>query len=201
MTNPFVQIDSAGTSSDSGSDLGPSSEPDYPGFEVDLDIVDASLGNVDVMLPLLTKIICAVLRQQKVDYTVVAEVFVRIVGNDDSQTLNSDFRGKHYPTNVLSFPGCAPDDIATTIAASAAGGPPVMLGDIVIAASVVEAEAVQQDKATMDHFCHLVVHGLLHLLGYDHIEDKQAETMEAIEIVILSELGIENPYFLEQGHG
>lgn len=173
----------------------------FPGLEIDIDIIDTSLGEADRMMPVLTSIVRAVFSQQKVASDVVAEVFVRVVGHSYSQTLNAEFRGKNYPTNVLSFPVCEPDDIAPALVASAAGGPPVLLGDIVIAAPVVVEEARAQGKATMDHFCHLMIHGLLHLLGYDHIEDGEAEKMEATEIMTLAELGISNPYLLEQGHG
>lgn len=173
----------------------------YPGLEIDMDIVDTSLGSNDQMASILDKITCAVLGQQLIANEVNAEVFVRIVGDDDSQRLNNEFRGKNYPTNVLSFPGCDPADINSSLMSSATGGPPVMLGDIILAAPVVAKEAMEQGKTNIEHFSHLLTHGLLHLLGYDHIEDEQAETMEAIEIVILSELGIKNPYLLEQGHG
>lgn len=166
----------------------------FPGLEIDIDIVDTSLGSLDVLAPQLTGIVSAVLLQQAVANSVCAEVFIRVVGSDDSQQLNSEFRGKDHATNVLSFPGVEPDDLASAMAASAAGGPPVMLGDIIIAAPVVTTEAAAQGKSVLDHFYHLVTHGLLHLLGHDHIEDTQAEKMEAIEIVILAEMGIANPY-------
>lgn len=173
----------------------------FPGLELDIDIVDPLLGEIDLMEPLLTSIVSAVLSQQGVAKNMVAEVFIRIVGNSDSKALNAEFRGKNYPTNVLSFPVFEPDDIAPAFVASAAGGPPTLLGDMVIAAPIVAEEAKAQGKTTMDHFCHLVTHGLLHLMGYDHIENDEAEKMEAIEIMILAELGISNPYLLEQGHG
>lgn len=172
----------------------------YPGLEIDMDIVDSSLGGADQMATILATIVCAVFDQQLIADDVVAEVFVRIVGDDDSRHLNDEFRGKNYPTNVLSFPGCDPADIEPLLISSATGGPPVMLGDIVVAAPVVAKEAMEQGKTSLDHFCHLVTHGLLHLLGYDHIEDTQAENMEAIETLILANLGISNPYLLEPGH-
>jgi len=173
----------------------------FPGLELDIDIVDPLLGDGEQLKGLLSNVVTAGLRQQLVADEAVAEVFIRVVGVEESQRLNNEFRGKDYPTNVLSFPGCDAAEIEQSLVSSASGGPPVMLGDIVIAAPVVEREAREQGKATMDHFCHLVVHGLLHVLGHDHIEDALAEKMEAIEIVILAELGISNPYLLEQVHG
>lgn len=191
--------------SDSGTHIDPEDEPPsstidrkdvcaFPGLEIDIDIVDTSLGGLDLLEPQLTRIVFAVLQQQAVANSVCAEMFIRVVGDDDSQQLNGEFRGKDYATNVLSFPGTEPGDLAAAMAASAAGGPPVMLGDIIIAAPVVTTEATAQGKPILDHFFHLVTHGLLHLLGHDHIEDTQAEKMEAIEIVILADLGIANPY-------
>lgn len=114
------------------------------------------------------------------------------------QELNKQFRTKDMPTNVLSFP--AYDDMGALRAALAA---PVKaphlenagyLGDMILARETVEREAKEQGKAVRDHFCHLLVHGTLHLLGYDHMEDDEAEEMEALEISILAELSIANPY-------
>ncbi len=173
----------------------------FPGLEIDIDIVDKSLGERELLSPTICRIVYAVLCHQSVPVAASLEVFVRVIGNDDSRRLNSEFRGKNTPTNVLSFPGYAPNDLASALAMSVDGGPPVMLGDIVVAAPVVIQEAAEQGKPKMDHFGHLVAHGLLHLLGYDHIEDTQAEKMEAIETVILSSLGISNPYLPERQHG
>ncbi|WP_448550337.1 rRNA maturation RNase YbeY [Thalassotalea fusca] len=111
------------------------------------------------------------------------ELTIRIVDEDESQALNHQYRGKDKPTNVLSFPFEVPDGIELDL-----------LGDIVICANVVEQEAKQQNKALLDHWAHMVIHGCLHLLGYDHIEPEEAEEMEAIEITVLSKLNINNPY-------
>ncbi len=172
----------------------------FSGLEVDIDVVNMSLGDRALLGPVISRIVCAVLSQQTVPVDAVLEVFVRVIGNSDSQQLNGQFRGKNNPTNVLSFPGVDSGDLTAALAASACGGPPVMLGDIVVAAPVVAQEAAEQGKPVMDHFCHLIAHGLLHLLGYDHIEDTQAEKMEVIEIVILSDLGIPNPYLPKIQH-
>ena len=115
-----------------------------------------------------------------------AEVSVRIVNGDEMRTLNSEYRGKDRSTNVLSFP-----------AGEVAGLPadaPVLLGDIVICASVVRDEAASQNKATADHWAHMLVHGALHLLGYDHEADTDAAEMEALEARILAWQGLSDPY-------
>ncbi len=103
-----------------------------------------------------------------------------IVLADDAfiQALNKQYRDKDKPTNVLSFPQ---DD-------------PGLLGDVILAYETVAAEAEAQNKSLKDHVTHLIVHGILHLIGHDHEEDGEAETMEALEIAVLSNLGIKNPY-------
>ncbi|MCP3290146.1 rRNA maturation RNase YbeY, partial [Aeromonas hydrophila] len=99
-----------------------------------------------------------------------AEVTVRIVDEAESNELNLTYRGKDKPTNVLSFPFEAPPGLELPL-----------LGDLVICRQVVEHEATEQGKPLMAHWAHMVVHGSLHLLGYDHIEDDEAEEMEALE--------------------
>ncbi|MEH8016727.1 rRNA maturation RNase YbeY [Rheinheimera muenzenbergensis] len=115
-----------------------------------------------------------------------AEVTVRIVDNSESQQLNFDYRSKDKPTNVLSFPFQCPPGITLPL-----------LGDLVICAPVVQAEAAEQGKTLSAHWAHMVVHGSLHLLGFDHINDDDAEQMEAEEITILQQLGFTNPYLLD----
>jgi probable rRNA maturation factor len=112
-----------------------------------------------------------------------AEVAIRIVDEAESAELNATYRHKAGPTNVLSFPFEVPE-----------GVPNELLGDLVICAPVVEREAREQGKAPEAHWAHMVVHGMLHLQGYDHIENSEAEAMEAEEIVILAKLGFPNPY-------
>jgi probable rRNA maturation factor len=117
------------------------------------------------------------------DYLRNTEIVVRIVGAEESAALNAQFRGKAGPTNVLSFPFAVPQPVDSDL-----------LGDLVICAAVVAAEAAEQNKKLLDHWAHVVIHGILHLLGYDHIEDSDAEVMEAREVAILKSLNIANPY-------
>lgn len=116
-----------------------------------------------------------------------SEVTIRIVGNEESQDLNHQYRGKDKPTNVLSFPFEAPPGITVPLA-----------GDLVICAPVVEKEAQEQHKEPVAHWAHMVVHGMLHLQGCDHIEDNEAEAMEALEVRLLAQLGFANPYEAEE---
>ena len=113
------------------------------------------------------------------------EVCVVVVDVEESAALNRRHFNRPAPTNVLAFPCDAP---------MPPGGEPKPLGDVVIAAPVVEAEAREQGKQPVAHWAHLFVHAMLHLQGYDHAEDREAERMEAREIAVLSRLGFENPY-------
>ncbi|MCZ4311340.1 MULTISPECIES: rRNA maturation RNase YbeY [Vibrio] len=116
-----------------------------------------------------------------------AELTVRIVDTQESHQLNHDYRGKDKPTNVLSFPFEAPPGVELDL-----------LGDLIICRQVVEKEAEEQSKPLLAHWAHMVVHGSLHLLGYDHIEDDEAEEMESLETEIMQTMGFEDPYILEK---
>jgi probable rRNA maturation factor len=112
-----------------------------------------------------------------------AELTIRLVGREESRKLNRTYRDKDRETNVLSFPAELPEGVDVPL-----------LGDIVICAPLVEQEAREQGKALRDHWAHLTLHGLLHLLGYDHVEEREAEEMEALETGLLAGLGIADPY-------
>ncbi|AFH94915.1 TPA: rRNA maturation RNase YbeY [Providencia stuartii] len=116
-----------------------------------------------------------------------SEVTIRIVDEEESHHLNLTYRGKDKPTNVLSFPFEAPPEVELPL-----------LGDLIICRQVVEQEAIEQQKSAEEHWAHMVVHGCLHLLGYDHIEDDEAEEMESLETEILAELGYADPYLAEK---
>lgn len=115
------------------------------------------------------------------------EMTVRIVDEAESQALNRTYRAKDRPTNVLSFPFECPTEVSLPL-----------LGDLVICRQVVEYEAAEQKKPLMAHWAHMVVHGSLHLLGYDHIDDTEAEEMESLETKIMQGLGFVDPYLAEK---
>ncbi|MCG9786100.1 rRNA maturation RNase YbeY [Vibrio mediterranei] len=130
--------------------------------------------------------------QRWLDKTIIpfqqnAELTIRIVDEEESQQLNRDYRGKDKPTNVLSFPFEAPPGVEMDL-----------LGDMIICRQVVEKEAIEQSKPLIAHWAHMVVHGCLHLLGYDHIEDDEAEEMEALETEIMLDMGFDDPYLVEK---
>lgn len=128
--------------------------------------------------------------------TSLAESELSMMLTDDATIadLNRRYRGRDAPTDVLSFsnpdlkPGTPPS----------AGAAPALLGDVVVAFETASADAAEDGKSLSDHLAHLVVHGVLHLLGYDHEDDGDARSMEALEVAVLAGLGIENPYSTEQ---
>ena len=111
------------------------------------------------------------------------ELTLRLVDRDESQALNLRYRGQDKPTNVLSFPAGLPSGLDLPL-----------LGDIVICAPLVGEEAEKQHKLLQSHWAHLVIHGVLHLLGHDHQDEKEAVEMEAIEVDLLASLGFSDPY-------
>lgn len=126
------------------------------------------------------------------NWPVAIEVAVRLTSDDEVHGLNRNYRKKDKPTNVLSFPMIQPDLLEAVTQNSDDGE--VLLGDIVLAYGVCSAEAEERGISTEDHAAHLIVHGTLHLLGYDHQGDHEAEVMEEMERVALRDLGLHDPY-------
>jgi len=112
-----------------------------------------------------------------------SEIVIRIVDKEEMIQFNEQYRNKKGATNILSFPFEAPEGVESDL-----------LGDLLVCAAVVEAEAAEQNKELEHHWAHMIVHGVLHLIGYDHINDEDAEEMEALEIKILKTIKIDNPY-------
>ena len=152
------------------------------------------MASIDLDLQIATELNDLPTREQLNDWALAAlghsdrhfEVTIRIVDEAEIQDLNATYRGKDKPTNVLSFPFEVPDHVELDL-----------LGDLVICAQVVRKEANEQHKDETAHWAHMTIHGILHLLGYDHIEDIEAEEMEGLEIKILHDLGYPNPYLQE----
>ncbi len=118
----------------------------------------------------------------------LAELVIRLVDEEESAELNETYRQKKGPTNVLSFPFEMPEELPSDAISDD------ILGDLVICAPVVAKEAKEQGKSVLSHWAHMVIHGCLHLQGYDHVNEDDALVMEAIEIDLLSSIGINNPY-------
>lgn len=116
-----------------------------------------------------------------------ADLAIRLVDDREGRALNQHYRGKDYATNVLSFPAELPEGLPKGVKLP-------LLGDLVICAPVVAREAAEQAKPLNAHYAHLTVHGVLHLLGWDHEDDKEAEAMEQLEREILADLGVSDPY-------
>ncbi len=127
------------------------------------------------------------LRDRGLGPQIAVEIGVRLADDAEQRRLNRDWRGVDAPTNVLAFPAWEPG-------APIPSGAPLLLGDVVLALETVAREARQQDKPPGDHLSHLVVHGVLHLFGYDHVDEAEASAMEALETAILASLGVPDPY-------
>lgn len=156
---------------------------DVAGIPLELDLQLAYQGYVPELEDFTTWAQAALVERGKN----LTELSIRIVELAESQQLNHDYRGKDKPTNVLSFPFENPPGIQLPL-----------IGDLVICAEVVKQEAAAQNKTETAHWAHMVIHGCLHLLGYDHIQDDEAELMESMEKRILSQLGFDDPYKSEQ---
>ena len=131
-----------------------------------------------------------------------AEITIRLVDDAESQALNLEYRGKDKPTNILSFefeqPTFDDEELAAQMAAEL--GDAQYLGDLVINVPLLQREALAQNKPLMHHFAHLVIHGTLHLQGFDHIEEAQAKVMEDLEAKLLATLDIPNPYVAKESN-
>lgn len=146
-------------------------------LSLDLQIADSDEEHPS--LQALENWVLLALKGQKTE----AELTIRLVDEAEITALNKQYRHKNKATNVLSFPAEIPEHIDLPL-----------LGDLVICSKVVKTEAEQQGKPLNDHWAHMVIHGCLHLLGYDHIDDDESEFMEQLETRLLAEIGIANPY-------
>lgn len=147
-------------------------------YQIDIDSNSQS-QQIPALIELESWISAALQSQEFED----AEVSVYIVDEEEGQELNAQYRDKDYPTNVLSFPADISEEVGIPL-----------LGDLVVCAPVVEREAQEQGKTLHAHWAHMLVHGTLHLIGFDHIQDDEAETMEALEAQIITGLGYPAPY-------
>ncbi len=127
------------------------------------------------------------------DPPIPVSVSIKLSDDDEVHALNREWRAKDKPTNVLSFPMLDEDEL-DALDAGAFISPEIMLGDIILAHGVCKAEAKEKGIPLADHATHLVIHGMLHLFGYDHVDDELAETMEALEVKALASMGLHNPY-------
>lgn len=154
---------------------------------IDLQIASENQENLPTLEQFTHWVQQALAFEAKTENFPETEVTIRIVDEEESHHLNLTYRGKDKPTNVLSFPFEVPDGIELAL-----------LGDLVICRQVVEHETKEQEISLESHWAHLAVHGTLHLLGYDHILDEEAEEMEGMETEIMQKLGFEDPYLSEK---
>ncbi|PKF60503.1 rRNA maturation RNase YbeY [Psychromonas sp. psych-6C06] len=153
-------------------------------MELFVDLQIASENQADLpSLTLIEQWVCIAIDAGSSKTRKEAELTVRIVDSEESQQLNGDFRAKYKPTNVLSFPFQNPPGITLPL-----------LGDLVICKQVVEKEAMEQNKSLNAHWAHMLIHGTLHLLGYDHIIEEDAVEMESLETKLVLQLGFPAPY-------
>ncbi len=145
--------------------------------------IDVEVNSSSTKIPSIENIELWITAALQSDELNQAEVSVYIVDEAESRELNLQYRGKDKPTNVLSFPADIPDEVGVPL-----------LGDLVVCAPVVEREAQEQGKTIEAHWAHMLVHGTLHLLGYDHTEDDEADVMEALETRLITQLHFPAPY-------
>jgi probable rRNA maturation factor len=150
-----------------------------------MNFLDIQIASESKQLPSLAQFQCWVDSVLK-DKTIDSEIVIRIVDEQEMTEFNEQYRKKKGATNILSFPFDAPEGIESPL-----------LGDLLVCAPIVKKQAQQQNKALESHWAHMIVHGILHLLGYDHIDDAEAEEMEALEVKILQIIKIKDPYHQE----
>ena len=162
-------------------------------------MVDLQIASDDKQLPTLTQL------EQWTKLALQtacgeAEITIRMVDNEESHALNLQYRGQDKATNVLSFPFEQPEFEDPELAAAMATelGSVSYIGDLVVNAPLLVQEAAQQHKRVIDHWAHLIIHGTLHLQGFDHTEDQEAQVMEALEARLLASLNIANPYVAKE---
>jgi len=155
-----------------------------PAIAVDIAVEAEAWGSEASRRPLIEAVVAAVAARDELIVPTAAELSLVLTDDARIRRLNRDWRGFDKPTNVLSFPAADADD----------DDPGPLLGDVVIALETTAREAAEEGRRFDDHFAHLLVHGLLHLFGFDHESDDEAEEMEALETTILADLGIADPY-------
>ena len=162
--------------------------------ELDMGVV---WGNSDFGQSEVEKAVDAAVRfaaiAELADPVVPVSVSIKLSDNAEVHALNREWRDKDKPTNVLSFP-MLDDEELDAVLNGTYDAPEIMLGDIILAYETCVAEAKEKDTPIAHHATHLVIHGMLHLLGHDHIEDDEAELMEALEVKALASMGLHNPY-------
>ncbi len=158
-----------------------------PEFNIDIIIHDDSWHDEVADIESKTFNIISSILQEQLHNSQMIEVSLVLADDDFVQDLNKKYRHQNKPTNVLSFPQTEPHDLQKP-------QPFISLGDIIIALETMKRESVDQKKSFLDHYTHMLVHGCLHLLHFDHQDDKQAEEMESLEIHYLQDMGIKNPY-------
>jgi probable rRNA maturation factor len=145
--------------------------------------IDIEINSIDKHIPSIENIEHWISVALHSDELANAEVSVYIVDEAESQALNFQYRNKNNPTNVLSFPADIPEEVGVPL-----------LGDLVVCAPVIAREAREQGKKLDAHWAHILIHGTLHLLGYDHIEDDEADVMEALETLLITQMNFPAPY-------
>jgi len=156
-------------------------------LQIDQTLVAHESSPQHIVTPELLAHVVSAAQDTLADAKLTREICLRICSEDESQTLNRTYRGIDRPTNVLSFVSEVPEAMLPE-------GESLPLGDLAVCWPVLVDESRQQGKMLDDHFKHLFLHGVLHLLGYDHVEEAEAQEMEALEIEVLAALGVANPY-------